>query len=378
MRDLNFLIKPSSSLCNMECKYCFYMDVAEKRTEYEYGFMVKETLENIIRKGIEEVSGTCSFTFQGGEPTLAGIGFYKKAVDIQKKYQNKRIEVYNAIQTNGYLIDEEWASFLGENHFLVGLSLDGTAELHNENRKDKSGKGTWSRVMRAVRLFRKYKVSFNILCVVTGKTAACADKVYNFFIKNGFYWLQFIPCMEPLYEERGSEKYSLGPEAYGKFLIRIFDRWLNDLKNGKYISIRTFDNWISMVLGEQPEACNMAGKCSVQFVVESDGSIYPCDFYVIDKWRIGNINKDEITDIVRSVKAEAFIAESGNISCECRKCRWFVLCKGGCKRDRLFDENAGYGINYYCKAYKKLFEEREKEIELAGNIILQMRKRLLR
>ena len=134
MRDLNFLIKPSSSLCNMKCKYCFYMDVAEKRTEYEYGFMVKETLENIIRKGIEEVSGTCSFTFQGGEPTLAGIGFYKKAVDIQKKYQNKRIEVYNAIQTNGYLIDEEWASFLGENHFLIGLSLDGTAELHNENR----------------------------------------------------------------------------------------------------------------------------------------------------------------------------------------------------------------------------------------------------
>ena len=203
MPAVNVLIKPASSACNMACAYCFYRDVAEHREHAFEGMLSLERMEQVIAAAMEYAEGICSFAFQGGEPTLAGLEFYRSVVELQKKYARPGVRIHNAIQTNGYCIDEAWAAFLAENHFLVGLSLDGPAELHNLNRKDRAGKGTFNRVMHAAKLFDRYHVEYNILCVVTGKNARSIGQIYHFYQKQGFHWLQFIPCLEPLDSQRG-------------------------------------------------------------------------------------------------------------------------------------------------------------------------------
>ena len=276
MPAVNVLIKPASSACNMRCSYCFYRDVSNHREHAFEGMLSLDAMERVIAAAMEYAEGICSFAFQGGEPTLAGLDFFREVLLLQKKHQRPGVEIHNAIQTNGLNLDEEWARFLAENHILVGLSLDGPAEIHDLNRKDAEGRGTWSRIMRTVRLFNRYGVAYNILCVVTGRNARSIQKIYNFYRKQGFRWLQFIPCLEPLGEERGNQLYSLTCEEYGEYLIRLFDLWFQDLKSGCYISIRHLDNWLAILMGRQPEACNMTGRCSVQFVVEGDGGVYPC------------------------------------------------------------------------------------------------------
>ena len=225
MPPLNFLIKPASGSCNIRCRYCFYHDIGENRDVASYGVMSYETLETLTRKALEAAEGSCAFGFQGGEPTLAGLGFFRKAVEFQKKYARPGLRVSNAIQTNGMAIDREWAEFLAENHFLVGLSMDGTKEIHDANRVGVKGEGTFSRVLRTAQLLTAKKVDFNILTVVTRQSAPHIGKIYSFFRRSGLRWLQFIPCLDPLGEERGSNPYSLTPEVYAKFLKDLFDLW---------------------------------------------------------------------------------------------------------------------------------------------------------
>lgn len=197
MPPINILIKPASSACNMACQYCFYKDVAAHREQEFEGMLSIESIEKVIQAGMEYAEHICSFAFQGGEPTLAGLDFYRQVVVLQKQYAKPGVEIRNAIQTNGYTIDEEWAAFFRENHFLVGLSLDGPPELHNRNRTDVQGKDTFNRVMKSVRLLKKHNVEFNILCVVTGQNARSVEKLYRFYRKQKFRWLQFIPCIDP-------------------------------------------------------------------------------------------------------------------------------------------------------------------------------------
>ena len=198
MPPINILIKPASSACNLACRYCFYRDVAQNRAQAFEGMLSLERMREVIAAGMAYAEHICSFAFQGGEPTLAGLDFYREVVQLQKHYARPGIDIRNAIQTNGTLIDAEWAQFFAENHFLVGLSLDGPAELHNLNRPDSQGHGSFQAVMRAVHLFEKYHVDFNILCVVTGKNARSIEKIYRFYRKQGFRWLQFIPCLDQL------------------------------------------------------------------------------------------------------------------------------------------------------------------------------------
>ncbi len=329
MPPLNFLIKPASGSCNIRCRYCFYHDIGENRDVASYGVMSYETLETLTRKALEAAEGSCAFGFQGGEPTLAGLGFFRKAVEFQKKYARPGLRVSNAIQTNGMAIDREWAEFLAENHFLVGLSMDGTKEIHDANRVGVKGEGTFSRVLRTAQLLTAKKVDFNILTVVTRQSAPHIGKIYSFFRRSGLRWLQFIPCLDPLGEERGSNPYSLTPEVYAKFLKDLFDLWYRDVKAGEFIYIRYFENLVGMVMGYRPESCGLSGRCVIQNVVEADGSVYPCDFYALDEWKLGNIRTDSIPEMMNGETARKFLQVPLEIPGECKACQFYGICRGG-------------------------------------------------
>ena len=334
MPPVSLLIKPASSNCNMRCKYCFYHSLAENRNVRSYGIMDIETLEILVEKTLNFSDVTCTFAFQGGEPTLAGLYFFEKLIEFQRKYNKKGIKINNTIQTNGMVIDEEWAKYLSDNNFLVGLSLDGTKDIHDMNRVDSRNKGTFNRVMKTVDLFNKHKVEYNILFVVNSGVARRITKIYNFFKRNGFRFIQFIPCLDPLGEQPGRFPYSLTPERFADFLKTLFDAWYTDIKNGNMISIRYFDNLVGMIMGYPPENCGMSGICQVQFVVEADGGVYPCDFYVLDEWCMGNLKTQELDELRESQAARDFVEVSRYIDPKCRQCKWVNLCRGGCRRNR--------------------------------------------
>lgn len=370
MPALSLLIKPASSSCNMRCAYCFYADVANRREVANYGVMSEETLETIVKKAFDYADTLVSFGFQGGEPTMAGLSFFKKVVQLQKRYNVKNIKVNNAIQTNGLNINAEWADFLHENHFLVGLSLDGTKTIHDKYRKDAHGEGTFDRVLAAAKLMEEHKVEFNILSTVNRDVAKNVERVYQFFKKQGFSYLQFIPCLDEL-EFADHKEYSLTPELYGRFLKELFRLWKQDIDSGKPISIRYFDNLVMMIGGYPPESCGMAGSCSCYYMIEADGSVYPCDFYVTDEWRIGNILTDGWDEMRQTENARRFVAVSRQVAKECRTCRYYRLCRGGCRRNREPISLGQNTLNELCPAFKTFFE-------YAADDLVQIARRFLR
>lgn len=352
MPPISLLIKPASSACNMRCRYCFYNSIAQNRENPFEGMMSLDTLEKIVREALEIAEGHCSFAFQGGEPTLRGLDFYRSFVEMVKRYNNKKLSVHYAIQTNGILVDDEWAAFFAGNRFLVGLSLDGPEEIHNLNRRMHNNDISFNKVMKAARTMTRHKVDFNILCVVTGRSAKRIGKIYNFFKKQGYRYLQFIHCLEPLETQRGTSDYSLGIKEFEDYLITLFDLWYEDFMKGEYISIRHIDNFIHIIMGNQPELCSMAGSCTVQYVVEGDGGVYPCDFYAYDQWRLGTIGRESLADMKNNDIARRFVEESFIIPDKCRSCRHLAICRNGCRRDRKESDR----INYYCEAWKNFLD----------------------
>ncbi|WP_434309526.1 anaerobic sulfatase maturase [Hominifimenecus sp. rT4P-3] len=361
LRHINIMIKPASGNCNMRCRYCFYHDVSELREVKSYGIMSEETLEKIVKKVLETAEESCAFVFQGGEPTLAGLDYFRSLVDFQKKYNTKKIEVSNSIQTNGLKIDEEWAEFLHENHFLVGLSIDGTKDIHDRLRPDAAGKETYNRIYRTAQLLKKYQVEFNILTVITRQSARRAYKIYHQYKKNGWRYLQFIPCLDPYEWERGSSDYSLTPELYTEFLKTLFDEWFADQIKGDSVYIRYFDNLLGIQMGVEPESCGLMGRCIPQLVIEADGSAYPCDFYVMDEYRMGNLAEEPLEQLMQSEGALRFAMESAQPEEKCKTCRFGYLCRGGCRRDR--DDRGAVGLNYYCESYQEFLAYAEKNLQ---------------
>ncbi len=354
MPPITLLIKPASSLCNMRCKYCFYHDVASNRQVASYGVMRADTLESLVKKALAYADGVCTFAFQGGEPTLAGIAFFEKLIEFENKYNTKKVSINHAIQTNGYLINDRFAKFFASHNFLVGLSVDGSRDIHNSLRVDAEGKGTFDKVMRAAKLFDKYHVEYNILCVVTNFIARHGSQVYSFFKKNNFRFLQFIQCLDGFDGEKYA--YSLTPQRYAAFLKNTFDYYYNDFLNGDYISIRMFDNYVTMLAGGRAECCGMSGVCSCNPIVEGDGSVYPCDFYVIDKYKIGNVADDSFEAMFNSDAAKTFVEESRYIALKCRTCKWLNICRGGCRRLREPFEDGKPVLNQFCESYYEFFE----------------------
>ena len=356
MRELSVLIKPVSGLCNMACEYCFYEDEMKNRQVSCYDPMSYDTLENIIRKVLRKAEYAAHFAFQGGEPTLRGLDFYQKVVQLQKEYNGKHIQITNALQTNGYVMDENWCEFFRKHDFLIGLSVDGTGEIHDKYRHDKIGNKTYEKIYRAARLFDHYGVSYNILTVVTKDVAEHVGQIYEVYKRNGWNYLQFILCLEPMSKENRNYRYAPEPALYGRFLTELFDLWYEDIKKGEQPFIRQFENMIAILLGHMPESCEMRGTCSMQYVVEADGSVYPCDFYVLDQWKLGNFNTEPISSFGRQEKEVGFVAESYKISDTCKSCKYYRLCRGGCRRNRVWDAPSKTYQNIYCESYRYFYD----------------------
>ena len=366
MPPATMLIKPVSNSCNMRCAYCFYADVSKHREKASYGVMTSATCETLVRKALSYADNFCSFGFQGGEPTLAGLDFYKNLVELQHGYNHKNITVNNNIQTNGYKLGREWAEFFARNRFLVGLSLDGTKRVHDSYRTGAGGLGSYDGVIETAEMFAECGVEFNILCVVNNAVAANAADVYAALKKYKF--LQFIPCLDEFGAEAPSP-YSLDPPLYAKFLNVVFDAYYKDFMRGEYVSVRNFDNYVGMLLGNPPEQCGMSGVCTSYLLVEADGSVFPCDFYVLDEWKIGNINEHSLVRMMKSAVATQFVDVSMQMHENCVQCRWRGLCRGGCRRYREPVVGGVLSKNKLCGAFKEFFSHSyDKMVKMAENL----------
>ncbi len=357
MPPISVMLKPASSLCNLRCDYCFYHTLAHQRESFSHGKMSAALAEEVISKALEYARGAdVHFAFQGGEPLLCGLEFFQAFTAAVRNRNHCRSKIYYSIQTNGTLIDHAWCGFFKEHNFLVGLSLDGYEELHNRFRKCSRGEGTFKEVMGAAGLMNRRGVDYNILTVVTPAAAEEIESIYRFFKQSGFKYLQFIPCLAPL-ESGAEEGHDLTAELYGEFLLKLFKLYYRDYMSGRYISIRQFDNYVQLANGRPAEQCGMNGHCAIQFIIEGDGTVYPCDFYCLDSYRLGNISTTSFKELgARGVAA--FVRDSLTVDSGCKTCPHFALCRGGCKRYRTHHS--------YCRAYQKFFA-------YAGPLMAEMR-----
>lgn len=349
----------------MRCDYCFYLDEMTKRNQCSRGFMTEQTLKNVIRKTMPQAQGQISYAFQGGEPTLRGLDFFRKAVQYQKQYNHNGIQVTNVLQTNGFALDEAWCRFFKENNFLIGVSVDGTRQIHDSLRHSAGGEETYDRVCASIELLEKFGVEYNILTVVTEELARNGKAVYETYARNGWKYQQYIECLDPLGELRGSSPYSLSPKSYGIFLTELFELWYRDLQAGRHPYNRRFENYVGILLGRRPESCEQCGQCGVQFVVEADGSAYPCDFYMLDPYCLGNFNEDRLPQMDLQREKIGFIARSRQLAKACRQCQYYEVCRGGCQRSREYVEQQQGYLNYFCEGYSYFFDHclgRLKEI----------------
>lgn len=353
MPPLSMMIKPVSSACELACRYCFYADVSSHREKASYGKMTKDTMRALVRRAFIYADDTVSFAFQGGEPTLAGTHYFREFLSLVDEYNVRKLAVNYSLQTNAVSLTDEMCAFFAENDFLIGVSLDGCREIHDSLRIDPAGKGTYERVLHGISLLKKYNVDFNILCVVTSDIAKRAEQVWKSLAP--YEYLQFIPCIDDF--DGDKKEFSVSAADYGDFLIKTFGYYEAAIKSGSPVSERRFDNYINILLGQMPELCAMSGACGVYFLIEADGGVYPCDFYVLDQWRLGNINGTSFSRMQKSERAKAFIEMSGFMPEECRACQWNFLCRGGCRRDREpFSDGVPSG-NRFCESYRMFFSD---------------------
>ncbi|MHC4843198.1 MAG: anaerobic sulfatase maturase [Planctomycetota bacterium] len=354
MRSFTLLIKPSGSDCNLDCKYCFYKDrvpeIGQGKQRMSY-----EVLEKLIKSYMQTGQKNCTFSWQGGEPTLMGIDFYKKAVEFQREYGQPGQLVSNALQTNAILLNPEWSKFLHENKFLVGISIDGPREWHDYYRLDHSGGGTFDKVFNAIELCKEYEVEFNTLTLLNKLTADHPDELFDFFVENEIRYLQFIPCVELDPTTGNIADFSVQPEQLGNCLCRLFDLWYE--YGPEKISIRDFESILSFCASGRHTICTFSKQCSDYIVVEYTGDCFVCDFFVEPRWKLGNIFETPIQDLAASDKKQNFACMKSNLCNKCLLCSHLDVCRGGCMKDRIpFDKDKYSRENYLCQAYKQFFD----------------------
>jgi len=357
------LIKPIGPVCNITCEYCFYLEKEKlfsykKKTDFR---MSEDTLETFVRQYINsQPYGTIevNFTWQGGEPTLRGIGFYKKAIYFQNKYRRKGMKITNAFQTNGILLNNDWAKFFKDNNFLIGISIDGPEKLHNRFRKDHSGAGTFSSVMVGLDVLRKYNVDFNTLTVVQSDNGDYPQEVYNFLKGIGSTFIQFIPIIEP--EGKGGVSYrTVSPQQWGNFLNTVFDLWIKqDLGR---IFVQNFETMVGIYAGYPSSFCVHSPVCGRAVVLEHNGNLYSCDHFVFRENLLGNIHLTTLTDMVDSDFQKSFgLNKIKSLPLICKECPYLKLCYGGCPSNRLRKTPSGEtGLNWVCEGYKTFYSHTE-------------------
>lgn len=353
MKHISVLIKPASSLCNLRCKYCFYANVSSLREVRSFGKMKEETARKMIDNIFKELNDDDELTlaFQGGEPTLAGLNYYQNIVSLVLG-QDKKASVHYAIQTNGTIINDNWCKFFKDHHFLVGLSIDGHPLHHDLNRLDTRKKGTFHRVLQTKELFDSYEIDYNVLCVLTEPLADEAEIVFQFLMDHNIRYVQFIPCLDDLNESNGTG-HALTPQKFADFYMQILDYWFIELAKGNYISIKLFDDIFNLLVRNEMTACGILGNCQVQYVIEADGSVYPCDFYVLDEYRMGYIQDQTLRELFEQDIPKQFLCSRTSLPEKCNTCPFRSMCRGGCKRmkDAMYvDENGFCG-------YQSLLQE---------------------
>lgn len=334
IKNMTVMIKPASSLCNLRCKYCFYADVSSLREVESCGIMTREVMQATIDSTLGGLVGgdSINFAFQGGEPTVAGLDYFKSFIEYVKS-KNTKARVSYALQTNGIVLDDNWCAFLKEHNFLVGLSMDGAAQYHDANRVNPAAEGTYKIVKTAKSLLEKHGVEYNILTVLTAEIARHPQKIWQWIKQENIAYIQFIPCLDEL-DKPPSSPYALTPQRFAQFYITLFKLWLAELKSGKYISVKLFDDVINLIGRGEVNACGLIGKCQTQLVVEADGSVYPCDFYALDEYCLGNMCTQSADEMVKSKQAERFLNREQSDKTNCDGCQYHSICNAGCPRQR--------------------------------------------
>ena len=360
MKPFQLLVKPVSADCNSRCAYCFYRRAEALYPESPRHRMSNETLEKMVREFLALGQPESVFSWQGGEPTLAGLDFFEEVVRLERHYGVGGQVVGNALQTNGLLLDERWAEFLARYQFLVGLSLDGPEAVHNTFRKNAAGEGHFDQVLAAAELLRAAGVAFNILAVVSTANVGRAAEVYRFFRGQGFRFIQFVPCLERDPSGEGLTPFSITPEAYGKFLCELWDAWMQD--GIPEVSIRDFDSYLSRRLQGKHRLCTYQPHCGQYLVVEHNGDVYPCDFFVDAERRLGNLADRRLDEFLRLPAGNAFARAKAPGDAECIKCTWRSHCHGGCQKDRLTPAGTPAGRSRFCEAYRAFFRHAEPDL----------------
>ena len=369
------MAKPTGSRCNLCCEYCFFL-----KKNYLYPLsnfhMSDKIMETYIRQTIEaHNSPVVTIAWQGGEPTLMGIDFFRRSMEIIKKNLRPGIQVENTLQTNGVLIDDEWCRFLQENNFLVGLSIDGPKHLHDIYRRDKKGNSVYNQVINAIHLMQKHSVEFNILCTVNAKNSQFPLEIYRFFrdeLKTPY--LQFIPIVERKNENGNQEgttitERSVQPRQYGKFLIEIFDEWVRNDVGSMFVQL--FDGVLASYVRGYSSLCIFSPRCGEGVALEHNGDVYSCDHFVEPKFLLGNIAKTHISDLVSSEKQRSFgESKYKTLPDYCSKCEFLFTCYGECPKNRVLTSPDGeQGLNWLCSGLKAFFTHTRNHMELMAGLL---------
>lgn len=386
----HILAKPSGPICNLDCHYCFYTEKEALFPANTPFRMSEETLEKFISQYINnQEADEIPFVWQGGEPTLMGLDFYKRVIEYQKKYaKGKRIT--NSLQTNGTLLTDEWCQFFAKYEFLIGLSLDGPESIHDRYRVDRGGKPTFQKVLKALHLLKKYKVSFNVLVCVTKYSSMFPLEIYQFFKNEGVEFIQFIPIVERMPDlkaerlglrhafppsvkqdevQKTISKWTVESEKYGDFLIAIFDEWVrNDV--GK-IHVMNFEHALTSWMGLPATTCFFAETCGRAAIVEHNGDVYSCDHFMYPDYRLGNIFEDTFNEMIDSNRQSAFGEnKKSSLPKYCQNCEVRFACNGECPKHRfLLTPDGEPGLNYLCAGYKKYFYHIHKYLKVMVQLI---------
>ena len=369
-RPMYVMLKPAGSLCNLRCKYCYYLEKDKLYKQCKNHVISDELLEKFIKEYIEaQTTPQVLFTWHGGETLMRPISFYKRALELQRIYGRGR-QIDNCIQTNGTLLTDEWCQFFKDNNFLVGVSIDGPQEFHDEYRRTATNKPTFVKVMNGINLLNKHGVEWNALAVVNDYNADYPLEFYRFFKQIGCKYIQFSPIVERVVKredgltlapgmqggDAGLADFSITPEQWGNFLCTIFDEWVRNDVGQYYIQIfdATLANWV----GVQPGLCTLAKECGHAGVMEFNGDVYSCDHFVYPEHLLGNIQNKTITEMMYGEKQKAFSRLKHDcLPQQCRECQWQFACHGECPKNRFVRDKYGNpGLNYLCKGYRQFFE----------------------